>query len=644
MRRIVPVVVLITILASAWNYTSATVIRSPITSTVSSYTSLDGSFVPNEILISLKPEFNAQVVINDVLNTASFEMLSSLNYINQRHSVKEVTPLFDRNAVIDALERQHGLDRIYKVVFPPEVDIFTAMADYRSNPAIEYAEPHHIYQIMQTAEPPNDPEFPKQWGLHNTGQTGGRVDADIDAPEAWTITKGSSSILIAVIDTGVNYKHPDLQGDRVRTDLGFDFVNNDRDAMDDHGHGTFVAGIIAANTNNKIGIAGVCPECQLIPIKVLNKEGKGKAEWVAQGIQHAAQSGARIINMSLGFPSHCGCSQTVARTINFAHEKGSLLIAASGNDSDKRRTSYPASSPRVMAVGATDHTDKETGFSNRDSYLDVLAPGKDIRSLHFDGGYDTASGTSAAAPFVAGVAGLILAANPNMTNVQLWWRIYQSADDFPTSNPRQAAEEAVSVAALDPASVTARIFLPFISRTRTVAGRLNAERALKFQDPGQMFAPVDTCSGEPSCTPGCGAEVALSSSPAATPGLHTLRRFRDEKLASSPVGQQWIDIYERHRLELAMLLASDPHLRKEVRSALEIWMPLFDALTNGHSTDAATIRSEHIQAARTILEQLNARGSEELRRDLPKAANIVDRAETFIGQSVSEFWQAITKE
>lgn len=644
MHRIAPLVVLVTVLASAWSYTSATVTRSSIASTPSSPTSLEGSFVPNEILISLKPEFNAQVVIDRALSAASFEAIPALSHLNQRYAVQDVTPLFDRDAVAGALEQQHGLDRIYKVVFPPEVDIFTAMADYRSNPAVEYAEPHHIYQILQTPPFPNDPEFPRQWGLHNTGQTGGRVDADIDAPEAWAITRGSTSILIAVIDTGVNYNHPDLRGGRVRTELGYDFVNNDRDAMDDQGHGTFVAGIIAVDTNNRVGIAGVCPECQLLPVKVLDKEGRGKAEWLAKGIQHAVRSGAQIINMSLGFASNCGCSQTVARTINFAHEKGSLLIAASGNNSDKRRTSYPASSPRVMAVGATDHTDAETDFSNRDSYLDILAPGKDIFSLHLESGYRTADGTSAAAPFVAGVAGLILATNPNMTNVQLWWRLYQSADDLPASRPRQSAgEEAVSAPALDPASVRVQIYLPFIARTRTVAGRLNAERALTFQMPGQMFAPVDTCSGEPSCTPGCGAEVALSGSPAATPGLQTLRRFRHEQLASSSVGQQWIALYERHRLELATLLATDPQLRQEVRSALEIWLPLFDSLTNGRG-DPATIRLDHIRAARSILEQLNARGSEELRRDLSEAATVVDRAETFIGRSVVEFWQAVKKE
>jgi len=239
------------------------------------------------------------------------------------------------------------------------------------------------------------------------------------------------------VDTGVDYNHPDLRGGRVRTDIDRDFVNNDEDAMDDHGHGTFVAGIAAANTNNAQGIAGVCPGCQVLPIKVLTKDGRGSADGVARGIQYAAQAGAKIISMSLGTPSKCGCSQTIARAINYAFDRGSLLIAASGNDGDKQRISYPASSPRVMSVGASDHNDQEASFSNRNSYLDIVAPGKDIYSLKSGGGYVTESGTSASTPFVSGVAGLIWSVNPQLSNVQVWWRLYHSADDFPARRSAQ---------------------------------------------------------------------------------------------------------------------------------------------------------------------------------------------------------------
>ncbi|MBO9323842.1 MAG: peptidase S8 [Roseiflexus sp.] len=452
-------------------------------------------------------------------------------------------------------------------------------------------------------------------------------------------------MLIAVVDTGVDYNHPDLRGGRVRTDIDRDFANNDEDAMDDHGHGTFVAGIAAASANNEQGIAGVCPGCQVLPIKVLTKDGRGSADVVARGIQYAAQAGARIISMSLGAPSHCGCSQTIARAINYAFDRGSLLIAASGNDRDKQRISYPASSPRVMSVGASDHNDQEAPFSNRNSYLDIVAPGKDIYSLKSGGGYVTESGTSAATPFVSGVAGLIWSVNPQLSNVQVWWRLYHSADDFPAQRSAQTIETAPTPEiTVDPARLVFRVYLPTMSRSRVTFGRLNARQALEISGDGQMFAPVDRCSGEPgNCVPGCGAEVALTGSTTGLYDLEVLRRFRDERLASSTAGQRWIEIYEHHRLELATLLASDAQLRTQAREALDLWLPLIRTLVEPGSEASAIIQPEHIRAARLLIENLSVRSSPEMRRDLDEARMVVDLAETYIGQEVRVFWDAIIK-
>ncbi|MBC7262027.1 MAG: peptidase S8, partial [Chloroflexi bacterium] len=387
---------------------------------------LEGSFVPNEVLIGLRPEFIAQVSARGFKPTRTGVV--SLDRLNSKYAVQRISPVFTSLNSADPIAMKFGLAGVFKLTVPMGTDIFAMIAEYQGDPAIIYAEPNRIYAISDF---PNDPDFTKQWALHNTGQTGGRPDADIDAPEAWDVEKGKPTILIAIVDTGVDYNHPDLSGGRVRTDIDRDFVNNDDDAMDDHGHGTFCAGIAAANTNDARGIAGVCQGCRILPVKVLNSEGKGTAETVAQGIQYAAQVGAQIISMSLGYESDCGCSQTIARVINYAFEHGSLLIAASGNDYDKNRTSYPASSPRVMAVGATDHNDSETDFSNHDSYLDILAPGKDIYSLDLNGGYETADGTSAATPHVSGVAGLVWSAHPELSNSQVWWILYQSAEDLP---------------------------------------------------------------------------------------------------------------------------------------------------------------------------------------------------------------------
>ena len=605
----------------------------------------EGAFVPNEILIGLKPEAVAQLTQpdarSDAVGVASLG-IASLDRLSRRYHVQAIVPLFDEISPADQIAQNYGLDGVYKVVAPIGVDIFAMIADYSADPAVAYAEPNRIYQVTGI---PNDPDFRRQWGLHNTGQTGGRADADIDAPEAWDITTGSSSVLIAVIDTGVDYNHPDLRGGRVRTDIDRDFANNDEDAMDDHGHGTFVAGIAAASANNEQGIAGVCPDCQVLPIKVLTNDGKGSADVVARGIQYAAQAGARIISMSLGAPSHCGCSQTIARAINYAFDRGSLLIAASGNDRDKQRISYPASSPRVMSVGASDHNDQEAPFSNRNSYLDIIAPGKDIYSLKSGGGYVTESGTSAATPFVSGAAGLIWSVNPQLSNVQVWWRLYHSADDFPAQRSAQTIETAPTPEiTVDPARLVFRVYLPTMSRSRVTFGRLNARQALEISGSGQMFAPVDTCSGEPrGCVPGCGAEVALTGSTTGLHDLEVLRRFRDEQLASSVTGQRWIEIYEHHRLELATLLAGDAQLRTQAREALDLWLPLIRALVEPGSEVSAVIQPEHIRTARLLIENLSVRSSPEMRRDLDEARMVVDLAETYIGQEVRVFWDAIMR-
>lgn len=160
-----------------------------------------------------------------------------------------------------------------------------------------------------------------------------------------------------------------------------------------------------------------------------------------------------------------------------------------------------------------------------------------------------------------------------------------------------------------------------------------------------MFAPVDTCSGEPkNCAPGCGAEVALTGSTTGLHDLEALRRFRDEQLASSATGQRWIEIYDHHRLELATLLAGDTQLRTQAREALDLWLPLIRALVEPGSEASAIIQPEHIRAARLLIENLSVRSSPEMRRDLDEATMVVDRAETYIGQDVRVFWDAIRKQ
>ncbi len=599
---------------------------------------LIGAFVPNEILIGLKPEVAQNLskvnVFSDNLDIASFDQL------NEAYRVESVAKLFADLDQTNTLAVTHGLTSVVKLTVPLGTDIFAMIADYQADANVLYAEPNRIYVATEI---PDDADFGEQWALNNTGQTGGTADADIDVPEAWEIETGNADVLIAIIDTGVDYTHEDLSGGRVRTDIDKDFVNGDDDAMDDHGHGTYVAGIAAADTNNEIGIAGICQGCQILPVKVLDSKGSGSAASVAQGIQYAADQGAQIISMSLGFPSNCGCSQTVANAINYAYERGSLLIAASGNDGDKERLSYPAASPRVMSVGASDHNDQEASFSNRSSFLDIMAPGKDIYSLDPDNGYRTASGTSAAAPHVSGVAGLVLSVEPNLGNAALWWRLYQTADNFPgtTNSVATSSAEITALGGLNPSEMPYQIYLPSAANLRSTFGRLNAHRAVKTSITGEMHAPIDTCNSEPSgCVPGCGAEVVLVGDDNVLEGLQLLRNFRDNVLIASPIGQEWIALYEANRLDVALMLVTDSQLREQTRSAINLWLPLLEALVSSDAEEDAILTQAHLDTAAALLVGFTTNANSQLAAALEEANKLLQTGQQYVGMDIREAWSS----
>lgn len=603
--------------------------------------SLESLFVPDEILIGLKPEATRRLAVDRLMPSQTG--IGSLDRLNQEYAVEQMSLLFPRLDPNDLLAARYGLTGVFKLRVPAGTNIPSMVAEYEADPAVAYAEPNLIYRIVDF---PNDPDFSEQWALHNTGQTGGQPDADIDAPEAWDIEKGKPSVLIAIVDTGVDYSHPDLAGGRVRTDLDRDFINDDDDAMDDHGHGTYCAGIAAADTNNAVGIAGVCQGCQILPVKVLDSSGSGTTETVAQGIQYAAQVGAQIISMSLGMASNCGCSQTIAQVINYAFEGGSLLIAASGNDYDKTRLSYPAASPRVMSVGASDHRDQEADFSNRSPELDIVAPGEDIYSLDLGAGYGTGSGTSAAAPHVSGVSGLVLSDRSMLSNVETWWVLYQSADDLSTSPTSLPSEVPMAgLEALASTDMPYKTYLPLVLKSRTTFGRLNANQALRTSAWGQMYAPPDDCTTEPDCPPSCAAEVVLSDETSAVDELHLLRALSDDVLAQSTIGQRWIALYERHRFETALILLTDSQFRTQTRFALKQWLPLFQAVTYPNSVpdQEAILTSEKADAFQAVIAGLAARGSPGLQADLDEVQRTLEIGR-FVGSDVRDAWRQLSEE
>ncbi|EKD85331.1 MAG: peptidase S8/S53 subtilisin kexin sedolisin [uncultured bacterium] len=317
----------------------------------------------------------------------------------------------------------------------PEAVQETILSALSKNPNIEFAEPDYYAQALSA---PNDTFFDRQWGLENIGQTIngviGKVDADIDAPTAWDTTQ--DGVKVAILDCGINENHPDLTGKVVDRQ---DFTTSASGTNDIYGHGTHVAGIVAAVTNNSDGVAGVCPWCQLLNGKVLDDNGSGAYSWIANGIIWAADNGAKVINLSLGGSAS---SITLENAVNYAWNKGVVVVAAAGNSNNPSKT-YPAAYINSIAVAATDNQDKRAYFSSYgSSWVDVAAPGLYVFSTWKDAVsnanpqpecygtvcYKYASGTSMSTPIVAGVAGLVWTSIYNQSASSVRARIETTAD------------------------------------------------------------------------------------------------------------------------------------------------------------------------------------------------------------------------
>ncbi len=234
---------------------------------------------------------------------------------------------------------------------------------------------------------PNDPLWNESWSL-----------AKVRAPAAWRVTKGAAEVVVAVLDTGIDRNHPDLQGSFVE---GWDAVNEDADANDDHGHGTLVAGVIAARSNNGIGGVGACSQCSLMPVKVIGANGAGTSADIAEGIVWAADHGARVLNMSFVLS---GRDEGVAMALEHARAKGVLIVAAAGN-SGSADVTFPAGQPGIVSVTGTDASDARYEWASYGHWVTLAAPGCS-QSTQAGGGYADFCGTSSAAAFASGMAGL----------------------------------------------------------------------------------------------------------------------------------------------------------------------------------------------------------------------------------------------
>ncbi|HYQ78339.1 MAG TPA: S8 family peptidase [Solirubrobacterales bacterium] len=267
----------------------------------------------------------------------------------------------------------------------------------RQDPRVAFAERD---ATVRAAAIPNDYWWPSQWS-----------PLKVNAPSAWELTIGSERTVVAVLDSGVDPSQPDLQGAFVQ---GRDLVNADDDPRDDYGHGTQVAGVAAARSNNSVGVASYCWRCSVMPVKVLGSNGTGSVSNVAAGIVWATDHGAKVINLSLGATT---ASTTLAEAAQYAHDRGVVLVAAAGNSSSSS-PNYPAALPTVIGVAGSDAADQLTGTSNFGSWVDVAAPGCNF-TTGLSSWYGTFCGTSSAAPVVAGIAGLALSLAPGASNRQV---------------------------------------------------------------------------------------------------------------------------------------------------------------------------------------------------------------------------------
>jgi thermitase len=340
-------------------------------------------FVPGEILVKFKPRLTSaeEGKVKKGLGLKTVERLAELGV--QRIKV----PPGDEKKIIEKLQK---------------------------DPAVEYVQPNYILYAIDTN--PDDTYFYLQWGL-----------TKIQAPAAWDLVTGTTPVTIAVVDTGVAQGHVDLSSKIVP---GYDFYWGDSDPEDDHSHGTHVAGIAAAATNNSTGVAGLSWGARIMPVKVLGPGGGGSVSSVANGIIYAANNNAQVINMSLGGYG-LGSDQTLKGAVDYAYGRGCLLVAAAGNDNTSSPL-YPAAYDHVVAVAATDSADNRAWFSNYGSYIDVAAPGVDIYSTILNNSYGYKYGTSMATPFASGLAALVWSSDPTLTNDEVENIIESTAVDLGT--------------------------------------------------------------------------------------------------------------------------------------------------------------------------------------------------------------------
>lgn len=382
------------------------------------------AFAPDQILVKIKDNAPADALVS----------------VNRRNGAR--------------VEEKILRSRVSVVDLPADLSVAEAVERYEASPEVEYAEPDYL---LYPAATPNDPNFPKMYGLYNRGQNGGAFDADVDGTEAWNATTGNTDTVVAVIDTGMDINHPDLN-DNIWTNPdeiagndkdddrngyvddvhGWDFRYEDNSVFDGGGqdtHGTLVAGMIAAEGNNGIGVTGINWQAKIAPLKFIGADNLAYTSDAIEALAYAVDEGIEISNNSWGGG---GYSQTLFDAIKRADAAGHLFVAAAGNggadlvgDNNDVAPFYPASYeiPNIISVAASNNVDRLTSFSNYGATsVDLAAPGTDIPCTVPGNGYSYCWGTSIATPHVAGAAALVKSQSPQLSDEGIKARLLESVD------------------------------------------------------------------------------------------------------------------------------------------------------------------------------------------------------------------------
>jgi subtilisin family serine protease len=399
------------------------------------------AYMPGVVLVKLKP--GVRLVAKPGVMAANAAMSTNhpgLEQALQASGVSSAEALFPVSVV--GTERIADVDnplaRIYRLRLATDANLSTAVELLRTIDAVEYAEPDYL---AQAALIPNDPAWGNQWALNK-----------INAPAAWDVTKGATTTIIALIDSGIDLAHPDLVGKLWQNDdvagngidddqngkiddrNGWNFVTESNNVVDLNGHGTQVAGVAGASTNNGLGMAGLCWHCPLMPVVAMQANGVANYSTIANAVVYAAANGASVINLSLGGYADSSLLREAIREAATT----AVIVAAAGND-DSATPFYPAAYPEVIAVAATGTTDQKAVFSNYGPWVDLAAPGELMQTTTISD-YTAPSGTSVATPLVAGVAGLLKSQHPDWSPTLITWQLLNTVAPVDVVNLTHAGQ------------------------------------------------------------------------------------------------------------------------------------------------------------------------------------------------------------